>query len=150
MPCPSRLLAALCLGLPSLAGCSFDGRGHEGRICTMEYRTETARVLDAARVPVEDASVEVLRVSTGRSIACAAETERGCLRLSTYRPGSEGRYEVVNDGVTVAPRGEDFRVVATPGRAGPRPCSALATTAATSRSSPARTRSPSPPDRLVT
>lgn len=106
----------LFAALPLLAGCSLYEGGDGGRMCTMEYRSENVRVLDAAGVPVEDAAVNVLRVSTGRSVVCTAETERGCLRPSMWpRPGFEGRYAVMDDGVAVARRGEDFRVVATRG-----------------------------------
>lgn len=89
----------------------------EQRLCTMEFRTISVTVVDAAGAPVEEAQVEVVRAATGTSIVCTGEEENGCIQPANPDVGAaQGRYQVVNDGIPVAEQ-EAFVVTATAGNA---------------------------------
>lgn len=113
-----RLLRALPLvALPLLAGCSlYPGNTDEPEVCTAVFATHPVLVTDAAGAPVIDAAVDVFRVSTGQSIFCTSDAQRGCVHRRTWSmDGRDGRYVVMDDGVAMSRGGEDFRVVATRG-----------------------------------
>ncbi|MBE2187775.1 MAG: hypothetical protein IAE99_13465 [Rhodothermales bacterium] len=102
---------ALALAALGLAGCSLEPTPP---VCTRLFAYVTVLVRDAAAHPVADASVDVIRVATGRSIVCAGDQTQNCVDPTAFFPEA-GTYAVFHDGLVVSKAGEAFRVIATKG-----------------------------------
>lgn len=94
------------------SGCSLDATTPQ--MCTMVFAYVTVKVENAASQPVADASVDVIRVATGRSIVCVGDQTQDCVDPTDFFPEA-GTYAVFHDGLAVSEAGETFRVIATKG-----------------------------------
>ena len=105
-------LAPGLLALAALLGCDSAA----SQICTREWVQSVVAVVDASRLPVLDATVDVQRARSGDSIVCTGEPEAGCVATPSYRQ-ERGEYLVLDDGIRVRRAGEWFTVTATRGAA---------------------------------
>lgn len=106
--------AAVLALAAAVSGCSLASPDDGGRACTMLFAFVTVQVRDGAGQPVTDASVDVVRVATGRSIVCAGGQTQGCIEPTEFFP-DPGTYAVFSDGLAVRESGEDFRVTVAQG-----------------------------------